>query len=162
MSRRIQDTHVRKALEDKVERTKAELQELTRRQKIEAQQWEEGMAVNDALRYDGTRMKAIERQKNAEYLKQQVQERRDKESKDVEARRAEIAGYWGPDEKALRDPQNLRSHCTDLIQQMEVNQNRKLDSRSKRLVQERNVIDNSLAEMSADRSKEREKYQVHR
>jgi len=162
MSRRINDVHVRLALEDKVERTKAELAELTRRQQAEAQQWEDGMMVNDALRYDGSRLKAAERQKNASYLEKQVLERRNKLHKEKTDRRAEAAGYWGPDEKALRDDGDMRTHCTDLIKQMEVNQLRKLDSRSRRLQQEKTVIDNSLAEMSADRVKEKEKVTQHK
>merc|ERR1719409_2289547 len=118
--------------------------------------------VNDALRYDGSRVKAVERQKNAAYLQKQVQERRERHQQELEAKRAEPAGYWGPDEKELREADTLRTHCTDLIQQMEVNQMRRLDSRSRRLRQEKTVIDNSLAEMSADRVKEKEKLYQHR
>jgi hypothetical protein len=162
MSRRIHDIHVRKALEDKVARTKAELEELTRRRELEAQQWEDGLMVNDALRYDGSRLKAVERQSNASYLQKQIQERKDQRQEEKQARRAEPAGYWGPDEKELRDSRSLKTHFSDLINQMEVNQIRKLDSRNKRLQQEKNVVDNSLVEMSQDREKERDKMSQHK
>lgn len=162
MSRRIHDAHVRKALEDKVERTKCELEAQTRRRLREAQEWEDGMTVNDALRYDSTRVKGAERMKNAVYLKQQVEEHRDKLENDRQARRAEPAGYWGPEEKELRDPIVFREHCGHLINQMEVNQHRKIYSRSKRLEQEKTIIDNSVAEMSADREKERDKLAQHK
>jgi len=162
MSRRIEDAHVRKALEDKVERTKAELETLTRQRHLEAQNWDDGMMVNDALRYDNTVGKAAERQKNAVHLKRQIEERKDRREQETQARRGEPAGYWGPDEKELRDADELRVHCGDIIKQMEVNQVRKLKSRSRRLQQEKVVIDNSLAEMSADRVKEKEKIQQHK
>jgi len=162
MSRRIHDAHVRKALEDKVERTKAELEELTRRRQLEAQQWEDGMLVNDALRYDGSRIKQAERQRNAEYLQRQAQDRKEKEQQEREARFAEPAGYWGPDEKVLENTGVFRNHCSDLIKQMEVNQCRKLDSRSRRLQQEKSLVEGCIAEMSADRVKEKEKFYQHR
>merc|ERR1740138_913980 len=94
MSRRVQDSHVRKALEDKVERTKADLQELTRKKQVEAQEWEDGLMVNDALRYDGSRLKAAERQNNAACLQKQVDEKKQKQQQELEAKRAECAGYW--------------------------------------------------------------------
>jgi hypothetical protein len=162
MSRRIHDAHVRKTLEDHVERTKAELEELTQRRQTEARTEEEGMMVNDALRYDSSRVNNAERKKNAEYLLLQVEERRDKKKSEVQARRAEPVGYYGPDEKTLPDANLQRLHCSDLIKQMEVNQHRRLDSRMRRLDQERVVVDNSVTEMSNDRQKEKEKLWQHK
>jgi len=162
MSRRVHDSHVRKALEDKVERTKAELEELNQKRHAEAQDWEDGLMVNDALRYDGSRLKAAENHKNATHLLQQAEERRQHKKRELEANRAEPAGYWGPDDKDLHDPDALRQLASGLIQQMEAKQNRKLDSRCRRLQQEQVVVDNSLAEMSSDRAKENEKLVQHR
>merc|ERR1719352_1376653 len=118
--------------------------------------------VNDALRYDGSRLKAAERQNNAACLQKQVDEKKQKQQQELEAKRAECAGYWGPDDKQLQDTGELRQVASSLIMQMEDNQNRKIDSRSRRLQQEQVVIDNSLAEMSADRVKEREKLVQHK
>jgi hypothetical protein len=162
MSRRIHDAHVRKALEDKVERTKQELEEMTRKKSDQAQSLDEGMMVNDALRYDTGVVNAAERKKNAAFLQTQAEDKRIKKLQEVQERRAECAGYWGPDEKDFPDSDLQRHHCGDLIRQMQVNQHRRLDSRSRRLDQERVMIDNSVAEMSADRAKEREKLAQHR
>jgi len=162
MSRRIHDAHVRKALEDKVERTKLELEELTRKKNDQVYQLEEGMMVNDALRYDSSRVNAAERKKNAEYLNLQVEEKRTKKLREVQERRAECAGYWGPDEKGFPDSSLQRQMCEDQIKQMQVNQQKRLDSRYRRLDQEKGLIDNCVAEMSLDRAKEREKLVQHR
>lgn len=162
MSRRVHDSHVRKALEDKVERTKAELEDLNQKRYAQAQEWEDGMMVNDALRYDGSQLKAAARQRHASHLLQQAEDSRQLKKQEVEAKRAEPAGYWGPDNKDLQDPNAFRQLASGLIHQMETKQNRKLDSRSRRLQQEQVVIDNSLAEMSADRVKEHEKLTQHR
>jgi len=162
MSRRIQDEHVRRALEDKVQRTKDELEERNRRRQKEAQTFEDGMMVNDALRYDATFAKSRERGKNADYLKAQIEERRIKDETDARARKSESAGYWGPEEKECPGMTDQLMHSTDLIRQMEVNQARRIDSRSRRLKQERRIVDNSLAEIHQDRELERQKVQVHR
>jgi len=162
MSRRIHDAHVRKALEDKVQRTKDELEDLTRRRQTELNQWEEGLMVNDALRYDGARSKAVELKKNAQFLKGQVEEKHQQKERELYNRRAEPAGYWGPEEKSLPGNYIHRQHCNDLIKQMEVNQNRRLDSRSRRLRQEQRLVDNSVAEMTQDRQKDQMKLQQHK
>jgi len=120
------------------------------------------LLVNDALRYDGARVKVEERARNATYLKKQVQDRRDKEEREKKDRRAEPAGYYGPEEKGMTDVGTLRQNCQHLIQQMEVNQMRRLDSRSRRLAEEKQVIENSIADMSLDRVKEREKLLEHK
>lgn len=162
MSRRIQDEHVRRALEDKVQRTKEELEKQTATRQKEAKLWEEGMLVNDALRYDFALSKSADRQKNSEFLKAQMQERDSKDRKEVEDWRANICGYWGPEEKELPDASQHITHCSDLIKQMEVNQHRRIDSRNRRLKQEKRLVDNSLAEICQDRDLEQQKLQLHR
>merc|ERR1711879_1007499 len=142
----IQDEHVRRALEDKVQATKAELENMARLKQQEQQLWEEGLMVNDALRYDTTLAKVAERGKNAEFLRQQIEERRLKDKREVAERRAEIGGYFGPEEKQAPGVGQQISHSSTLIKQMEFNQNRRLDSRNRRIVQERKIVDNSLAE----------------
>merc|ERR1719253_1511703 len=118
--------------------------------------------VNDALRYDATFAKNRERERNADYLKAQIEERRAKDESEVRARRSETAGYWGPEEEECPGMTAHLMHSTDLIRQMEVNQARKIDSRSRRLNQERRIVDNSLAEIHQDRQLERQKVQEHR
>lgn len=162
MSRRIHDVHVRKALEDKVLQTKAELEELERKRRLEAAQWEDGLLVHDALRYDSSKAKNEERRRHAQFLQQQIEERRTKEQEEKVHKQAESAGYWGPMEKEAQDPQFHREHCSDLIKQMEVDQHRRLNSRNQRLRQERRLIDNSIAAMCEDREKERQKFNQHR
>lgn len=162
MSRRVHDAHVRKALEDKVERTKKELEDRLQKRELEAQQWDDGMMVNDALRYDGSRLKNAERKRNAVFLQKQVEQRQNCKDQEVEARRAEPAGYWGPEEKPPRDTTRERQLAGSLVEQMETNQSRKLESRGRRLHQEKVVVDNSLAEMAVDRVKEIEKVRIHK
>eukprot|EP00448_Togula_jolla_P007845 CAMPEP_0170615756 /NCGR_PEP_ID=MMETSP0224-20130122/25510_1 /TAXON_ID=285029 /ORGANISM="Togula jolla, Strain CCCM 725" /LENGTH=421 /DNA_ID=CAMNT_0010941515 /DNA_START=48 /DNA_END=1313 /DNA_ORIENTATION=- len=157
MSRRLTDGHVRKALEDKVKLTKAELEARLQKDQAEAAQVEDGMLVNDALRYDSLLSKAAERRRNAAFLENQIEERRRRDIMEVEEKRKEPAGYWGPEEKALQDSEQHRALCSDLVAQIEVNQHRRLDSRSRRLRQERRLVDNTMAEMSQDRVREQQK-----
>lgn len=162
MSRRIQDDHVRKALEEQVQRTKEDLEKLQASRVQEAQAWEEGMTVNDALRYDAAESKSSERKKNASYLRAQIEERERKDAREKEERRQTKAGYWGPEEKRCLSGSSFLNHNSDLIAQMEVNQHRRLDSRNRRLIQERRLVDNSLAEISQDRDVERQKLALHK
>lgn len=162
MSRRLHDVHVRKALEDKVLQTKNELERLASKRGGEQSQWEDGMLVNDALRYDRSQSKAADRKRNAQFLEQQITDRKSITDKDKQDRNGETAGYWGPEEKERQGPEVNTQHCVDLINQMEVNQHRRLDSRNRRLRQERRLIDNACAEMSEDRHRERHKFMQHR
>jgi hypothetical protein len=162
MSRRLHDAHVRKTLEDQVRATKSELEAQAAKRSTEAQQADDGMLVNDALRYDSSQAKAVERRRNAEHLMQQIEEKQ-KIERDFKQARNEPAGYWGPEEKGVVQGSNLHKvHCSDLLKQMEVNQHRKLDSRSRRLRQERRLVDNCMAEMSQDRERDRQKAQQHK
>jgi len=162
MSRRLQDSHVRKALEDKVLQTKAELEAAQSKREVEQQQWREGMNVNDALRYDRDQARATERHRNAEVLKHQITERSHQAAKDKQAGRKEAAGYWGPEEKPPQDPEVHRSHCSDLIKQMEVDQVRRQIDKTNRHRQEKQLIDNCMAEMTQDRRKDVVKQLQHR
>eukprot|EP00928_Gymnodinium_smaydae_P077353 TRINITY_DN6063_c0_g1_i2.p1 TRINITY_DN6063_c0_g1~~TRINITY_DN6063_c0_g1_i2.p1 ORF type:complete len:486 (-),score=112.64 TRINITY_DN6063_c0_g1_i2:122-1441(-) len=157
MSRRLHDAHVRKALEDKVERTKEELEALARRRDVEMRQAEEGTRVFDCLRVDDAQDRAAQRRKHAVYLKKQIEEKAKRASTERSAKQAEPAGYWGPDEKPVQDNEVHRLLCNDLIKQMEVDQHRRLDSRCRRLRQERRLVDNCMAEMTQDREKDRQK-----
>jgi len=162
MSRRLHDAHVRKALEEKVHQTQQELEHLSRRRRAEQQQWEEGLLVNDALRFDSYQAKAADRRHHAQFLRSQMEERRARDRSEKEAKHAEEAGYFGPEEKEVQGSDLHREHCADLIKQMEVDQRRRACSRSHRLQQERVLIDNCMAEMSQDREKERQKAVQHR
>jgi hypothetical protein len=162
MSRRLQDEHVRRALEDKVERTKAELEARLQRGQAEEMQFNQGMMVNDALRNDSKQSKLMECKQHSEYLIQQIDERRRKNEKELEERRSAMAGYFGPDEKGLVSAKTHIEHCASLIRQMEVDQHRKLASGLRRREQERSLADNALVEIQKDRERERQKLADHR
>jgi len=162
MSRRIQDEHVRRALEDKVRVTKEELE---RRMKViqdQSNQFEEGLMVNDALRYDSTNAKSVDRKGCAEYLVKQIQEKKDRDHSDIQQRRKDVCGYFGPDEKGLPSAEMQTDHCATLIEQMEVNQRRKISSAIRRRDQEQRLVDNSLALIAQDRVLERQKLAQHK
>lgn len=162
MSRRLQDGHVRKTLEDKVRTTKAELEAAAQQREMERQQWEESLLVNDALRYDKDQAKMAEKKRTAQFLLNQMEEHKHQAAREHTEKRTERPAYWGPEEKQPQPAEIHRDHCKDIIQQMEVVQNRRLNSRSRRLRQERQIVDNGLAEMSQDREKERTKANRHR
>lgn len=162
MSRRIADEHVRKAMEEKVELMKTQLETLAADRHSEARRHEEGLMINDALRYDNALIKATERQKNAEFLRGQIEERKKRADAERKEQRATCAGYWGPEEKDLQAGDLHDNHCRHLIAQMEVNQHRRLDSRHRRLQQEKKLIENSMREMAVDRLRDREKADRHR
>merc|ERR1712054_86231 len=121
-----------------------------------------GLMINDALRHDNAVNKAQERQKNAIFVKKQIDERSSRAKSEMKEQRKECAGYWGPEEKELQGGLVYEQHCNDLIKQMEVNQHRRLDSRHRRLQQERRLVDNSLAEMKQDREKDSRKQRLHK
>eukprot|EP00746_Dinoflagellata_sp_MGD_P161823 gnl/MRDRNA2_/MRDRNA2_89110_c0_seq1.p1 gnl/MRDRNA2_/MRDRNA2_89110_c0~~gnl/MRDRNA2_/MRDRNA2_89110_c0_seq1.p1 ORF type:complete len:436 (-),score=120.73 gnl/MRDRNA2_/MRDRNA2_89110_c0_seq1:411-1718(-) len=157
MSRRINDAHVRKAMEDKVELCKTQLEQLAMDRHREARSHEEGLMINDALRYDNALIKASERAKNAEFLRGQISERQMRADMERKEQRKECAGYWGPEEKNLQPGDIHQDHCKHLIHQMEVDQHRRLDDKHRKLQQEKKIVENSMAEMAIDRSKAVEK-----
>jgi hypothetical protein len=153
MSRRINDGHVRRAMEDKVELCKSQLEQLALDRHREARSHEEGLMINDALRYDNALIKASERQKNAEFLRGQISERKMRADMERTEQRKECAGYWGPEEKNLQAGDIHEDHCKHLIHQMEVDQHRRLDDKHRKLQQEKKIVENSMMEMAIDRHK---------
>eukprot|EP00441_Pelagodinium_beii_P019739 CAMPEP_0197653036 /NCGR_PEP_ID=MMETSP1338-20131121/34808_1 /TAXON_ID=43686 ORGANISM="Pelagodinium beii, Strain RCC1491" /NCGR_SAMPLE_ID=MMETSP1338 /ASSEMBLY_ACC=CAM_ASM_000754 /LENGTH=452 /DNA_ID=CAMNT_0043228031 /DNA_START=79 /DNA_END=1437 /DNA_ORIENTATION=+ len=162
MSRRLTDDHVRKALEEKVEETKKDLIAMSQKQKGSQQTVEESLLVQDALRYDSNAAKADERRRHAQFLQKQIHERKLVKEAEKAARLGQSAGYWGPEEKPAQHEDQHRTHCSDLIKQMEVDQNRKINERDHALRLEKKMIDNCLVEMEADRAVEKEKGRQHR
>merc|ERR1712050_303182 len=162
MSRRLHDVHVRKALEEKVEQTKVELAALAMKKELEQQQYEDGMLVNDALRYDNGQNRAAERRRHQSHLKNQIAEKKERKKQDKVNRDSEEPGYWGPEQKEAQDGKVHNVHCTELINQMEIDQQRRASDRKQRLRQERRLVDNCMAEMSQDRDTERQKALQHR
>eukprot|EP00930_Biecheleria_cincta_P004707 TRINITY_DN105633_c0_g1_i1.p1 TRINITY_DN105633_c0_g1~~TRINITY_DN105633_c0_g1_i1.p1 ORF type:complete len:492 (-),score=139.77 TRINITY_DN105633_c0_g1_i1:41-1483(-) len=158
MSRRLTDGHVRKALEQKVEETKHELMQMSEQRQGEVQRLEDSLLVADALRYDSGAAKADERRRHAQFLREQISQGREKKQQEKAFWRSECAGYWGPEDKAPVDVGAHRAHCSDLIKQMEVDHNRKLLDRDRRLKVERKMIDNCLVQMEADRAVEMQKH----
>jgi len=157
MSRRINDEHVHKAMEDKVELCKTQLEQLAADRHREARAHEEGLMINDALRYDNALIKASERAKNAEFLRGQINERKMRADMERKEQRKECAGYWGPEEKNLQAGDIHEDHCKHLIHQMEIDQHRRLDDKHRKLQQEKKIVENSMMEMAIDRSKANEK-----
>merc|ERR1712139_302142 len=96
----------------------------------------------------------MERKQNAEYMKHQIEERKDRKAFEKQAARSEHAGYWGPEEKNVYTDAVKMQHRRELVAQMEVNQNRRLDSRDRRLRQERCLVENGVLEMIADRDRQ--------
>lgn len=162
MSRRICDDHVKKALEDKVAMTQRELEAAQQKQQIEAREFKEGLEASDAMRFDAARSKARERQRHAEYLQSQIMDRQRHHEAETRERREAPAGYWGPEEKDAGGAHIHIAMTNDIIKQMEVNQNRRLESRGRRLRQEQKIIDNCMAEIAMDRAKDHEKQMKHR
>lgn len=161
-TRRHHDDHVRRALEEKVLATKAELEAASKQRVCEADRLDEGMLMGDALRRDAAAASKADRRRNAEALREQIQERRQRAQEEKQASHAEKAGYWGPEDKSTKDPEVQRGHCSDLIKQMEIDQYRKLNDRGQRLRQERRLVDNCVAELSQEKAKELEKLRAHR
>eukprot|EP00933_Yihiella_yeosuensis_P009022 TRINITY_DN11478_c0_g1_i1.p1 TRINITY_DN11478_c0_g1~~TRINITY_DN11478_c0_g1_i1.p1 ORF type:complete len:497 (+),score=100.91 TRINITY_DN11478_c0_g1_i1:68-1558(+) len=162
MSRRLHDSHVRKALEEKVEQTKTELLHLANKRQSEALECQDGLLVGDALRYDSTAAKAEERRRHAQYLKQQIREREQREQKEKAARRDDQAGYWGPEDKPTVSSDAHKHHCADLIKQMKVDQIRKIIQKDERLKQEKQLIGNCYRQIEEDRIVEQQKRDQYR
>jgi len=157
MSRRINDGHVRKAMEDKVDLLKTHLEQLAMDRHREAQTHEEGLMINDALRYDNAVIKASEKAKNAEFLRGQITERRMRADMERKEQRKECHGYWGPEEKKVQAGDIRRDHCKHLIHQMEVDQYRRLDDKHRQMQQEKKIVENAMMEMAIDRHRAVEK-----
>jgi hypothetical protein len=155
MSRRIQDGHIKKVLDDKVEATRRELEAESQKRREEAYQWEESLVTSDVMREDNDAARDMERRRNAQYLRAQMADRKALLRSEMDDRRAEPCGYWGPEEKDLQDPGLYQQHCSEIIKQMEVNQSRRLDRKARELRQERRLIDNSIAEMSMERHRDK-------
>ncbi|CAE7931073.1 unnamed protein product, partial [Symbiodinium necroappetens] len=145
-----------------VEQTKMELATLAKKRQDEIHMLEDSMLVADALRHDGTTAKADARRRHALFLKDQIEEQRQRRRAEKESKRIEAAGYWGPEEKPTHTVETHRSHCQDLIKQMEVDQNRRLIDRSMRLRQEQQIVNNCMVQMEQDRELERQKVAQHR
>jgi len=161
-SRRLYDDHVRRTLEEKVEQTKMELALQAQKRKDELATLEDSMLVADALRHDGTTAKADARRRHAVFLKEQIEEQQKRKQMEKANKKKETAGYWGPEEKPTQSNATHRSHCHDLIKQMEVDQNRKVVDRSMRLRQEKQIVNNCLVQMELDREMEKQKIAQHR
>jgi hypothetical protein len=153
VSRRINDGHVSEAMDCKVEMIKTQLEQLAVDRHREARQHEEGLMINDALRYDNALQMAAERQKNAQYLKEQIAEREKRANMERKQQRGESCGYFGPEEKNLQNPDAHEDHCRYLISQMGTDQLRRIDEKHSRLQQEKQIVQNTMAVMAVDRQK---------
>merc|ERR1712139_18310 len=89
----------------------------------------------------------------AEAVKGQIQERQVRAELERKDRRGESSGYWGPEEKPIRSAKLQQQVRQELVAQMEVNQSRKLDSRDRKLRQERCIVENALDRMVEDHDK---------
>jgi len=160
MSRQLHDTHIRKVLEDKVQAAKAELEAQAQKNHDDLRDWHEGLLVHDALRSDNGRARAAENQHVQDVLRHQMRESEERR----QSKHADIFGtngYFGPEEKKVQSPEMHTELCSDLIHQMQVNQQRRSYDRDQKLRQERRLIDNGIAEMAQDRHMQRHKAQQH-
>jgi len=160
-SRQLHDNHIRKVLADKVQATKAELEAQAQKNHDDLRDWHEGLLVHDAMRYDNGRARVAENQRVQDVLRHQMresEERRKSEHADIFG----SIGYFGPEEKEVQQPEMHTELCSDLIQQMQVNQQRRSYDRDLKLRQERRLIDNGIAEMAQDRHMQRHKAQQHK
>mmetsp|Transcript_90025 Transcript_90025/g.179011 ORF Transcript_90025/g.179011 Transcript_90025/m.179011 type:complete len:432 (+) Transcript_90025:39-1334(+) len=161
MSRQLHDNHIRKVLDDKVQATRAELEAQAQKNQDDLRDWHEGLLVHDALRYDNGRARAAENRRVQDVLRNQMKEsedRRKREHQDIYG----TVGYFGPEEKEVQ-PQDMHTElCSDLIQQMQVNQQRRSYDRDQKLRQEKRLIDNGIAEMAQDRHVQRHKAKQHK
>lgn len=161
-SRRINDEHVKATMTLAVDHTVQNLKKRASEKHSEVRDHENGMMINDALRYDNALMKQIEREKNAEFLKVQQLERKKRAEQERQEFTAAPAGYWGPEEKALQPGSLHTNNCTHIIHQMEVDQNRRLYEQHARLQEERKINQNSMQEMAKDRMMAMQKREQHK
>lgn len=157
MSRRKNDSHVTQAMDDKVELFKTQIEQLAADKHKEVQQHEEGLMINDALRYDNALMKAVERKKTQEFLKAQIAERDARIEQEKKEQRAACCGYFGPEEKNLQQPEVHEDHCRTLISQMATDQHRRIDVKYHQLQEEKQIVNNTMHVMATDRAKAVEK-----
>jgi len=160
-SRQLHDRHIRKVLEDKVQATQEELEAQAQKNQDDLRDWHEGLMVHDALRHDNGRARVAENRRVQDVLRNQMkesEERRKREHQDIFGG----IGYFGPEEKEVQ-PQGMHTeHCADLIQQMQVNHQRRIHENDKKLRQEKRLIDNGIAEMAQDRHMQRHKAKQHK
>merc|ERR1719487_2170691 len=112
-------------MEDKMERTRKQLETLAADRLAERQQAEDGLVINDALRLDNELLQTVERKQCAEYVKSQMKEREARADAERRDRRGANGGYWGPEEKPIRSTKLQQQIRQELVAQMEVNQVRK-------------------------------------
>jgi hypothetical protein len=157
--RKNQETLAAKTLEQRVLQTKQELEARASALRAEQQEWEEGMLVNDAIKYDRDKAKAIERRRNKDYLLSQMEEKKTVRKQEHDSEMGKYVGYWGPEEKPLQDVSVRRDHCSDLIKQMEVDQKRKTMERNTAVREEKKLLKNAMTELVRDRMRDRRKAQ---
>lgn len=160
LPRQQDDTHVRRALEAKVQETKNELAVLNQRKQLEMQLWEEGLAVSDAIGADSSQQKAIAVRRHGEDLKLQIADRERRAEAEKEEKRSQVFGYWGPDSKESKargkkeDPREI----TKFYQaQMKVNKERKALEKQLQHRQEKRIVENCLVQIAEERDREAEK-----
>lgn len=155
LSRRTETEHVKLAMAKEVDRTRENLERMAAERREDAREHEEGKAINESLRYDDDRAQQIARKQNAEYVHAQMTERETREASHARSLKEAPHGYWGPEEKIAVDKRTFQEQmCKDLVAQMAVNQNRKLDSRDRNLRQERCLVENAVADMLRERDRQ--------
>merc|ERR550514_1155899 len=108
-----------------------------------------GLAITDRLREERQHDLRKQRRANAEYLRTQIRER---EAIRASSRGGEIAGYYGPEERAV-------SHRADeyrqtLKDQMQVDRMRRHERKQLELAEERQLVRNSITEMDKDNARD--------
>ncbi|CAK0843902.1 unnamed protein product [Prorocentrum cordatum] len=151
-----------RTLEEKVAQTKRELEATSARLVAQQLDSQDSLMVNDALKYDKDRSKAAERRRNAEFQRRQMEEKQHKAMQEAAEAKGKCVGYWGPEEKPLQDSSVARVHCGELIQQMEVDHQRRNLQRGVSLREEKKILSNALQEMVKDRSMDQQRAREER
>jgi len=161
-ARRQDDTHARLALEGAVDQTKKELEALACKREAEVKAWHEEASTRDVKQEDVLEARARVQQSYAVDLASQMEESQLQLMAERARSISEHAGYFGPEEKNFNGAEANRRQADMLLKQMQVNQERRLDSRKRRLCQERKLIDNSEAHLSEERIREKDKLRRER
>merc|ERR1719311_1259397 len=161
MCRRTNDDHVKKALQDKTEITQKELMDSARKSHKLNEEMKEGVKINDALHYAQGVKEAQNRQRNALYVKSQIEDRQARKQQEIVEMRKADAGYYGPDEKVPVGSEVYTEHCRHVVGQMAVDKQRKALERDRRVMQEKAIVSNAMRELRDDRACEEEKRQHH-
>jgi len=161
MTRRTDVQHVHRAMRAKMDETYSRLQGEFEQSKQQERQRNAGLALHDRLTGVGAADMLQERRKNAEVLRQQMEDKRQRLSDEKAAYRAHEHGYYGPPNKQKTDVLVVE-HKRMLKAQMQEQKSRLEDDREFDLKQDRILNANMLREMVSDHERSAKKVWKYR